>query len=79
MAHPDDPRDAPLEPRVEDQAEVHTKFLDRFSSNEDLLAYIQTPVGRRFLESGPAPVADDVRPVGAPFSRILFRSRPEWF
>ena len=53
------------------QAEVHTKLLDRFSSNEDLLAYIQTPVGRRFLESGPAPVADDVRPVGAPFSRIL--------
>ena len=53
------------------QAEVHTKLLDRFSSNEDLLAYIQTPVGRRFLESGPAPVSDDVRPVGAPFSRIL--------
>lgn len=53
------------------QAEVHTKLLDRFSSNEDLLAYIQTPVGRRFLESGPAPVAEDVRPVGAPFSRIL--------
>jgi hypothetical protein len=53
------------------QAEVHTKLLDRFSSNEDLLAYIQTPVGRRFLESGPAPVPEDVRPVGAPFSRIL--------
>ena len=53
------------------QAEVHTKLLDRFSTNEDLLAYIQTPVGRRFLESGPAPVPEDVRPVGAPFSRIL--------
>ena len=53
------------------QAEVHTKLLDRFTSSEELLAYIQTPVGRRFLESGPAPVAEDVRPVGAPFSRIL--------
>jgi hypothetical protein len=53
------------------QAEVHTKLLDRFSNNEDLLAYIQTPVGRRFLESGPAPMPDDGRPIGAPFSRIL--------
>ena len=53
------------------QAEVHTKLLDRFSSNEDLLAYIQTPVGRRFLESGPAPLPEDARPIGAPFSRIL--------
>jgi len=53
------------------QAEIHTKLLDRFSNNEDLLAYIQTPVGRRFLESGPAPLPDDGRPVGAPFSRIL--------
>lgn len=53
------------------QSEVHTKLLDRFSNNEDLLAYIQTPVGRRFLESGPTPMPDDARPIGAPFSRIL--------
>jgi hypothetical protein len=53
------------------QSEVHTKLLDRFSNNEDLLAYIQTPVGRRFLESGPTPMPDDGRPIGAPFSRIL--------
>ena len=53
------------------QADVHTKLLERFSSNEDLLAYIQTPVGRRFLESGPAPLPEDARPIGAPLSRIL--------
>jgi len=53
------------------QSEVHTKLLDRFSNNEDLLAYIQTPVGRRFLESGPTPMPEDARPIGAPFSRIL--------
>jgi hypothetical protein len=53
------------------QVEVHTKLLDRFTNNEDLLAYIQTPVGRRFLESGPAPLPGDSRPLGAPFSRIL--------
>lgn len=56
-------------------AEVHTKLLDRFTGNEDLLAYIQTPVGRRFLESGPAPLAEDARPIGAPFSRILLSTQ----
>ena len=35
------------------QSEVHTKLLDRLTNNEDLIAYIQTPAGRRFLESGP--------------------------
>lgn len=54
------------------QFDVHTKLLDRFTTNEELLAYIQTPVGRRFLESGPAPLAGEPRPVGAPFSRILW-------
>ena len=53
------------------QAEVHTKLLDRFTSNEELLAYIQTPVGRRFLESAPIQVHDEARPLGAPLSRIL--------
>ena len=52
------------------QAEVHTKLLDRFASNEDLLAYIQTPVGR-VPGVGPAPLPEDARPIGAPFSRIL--------
>lgn len=54
------------------QSDVHTKLLDRFTSNEDLLAYIQTPVGRRFLESAPLPVEAPARPVGAPFTRILW-------
>jgi hypothetical protein len=56
------------------QSEVHTKLMDRFTANEDLLAYIQTPVGRRFLESGPLPVEapSQARPVGAPYMRILW-------
>jgi hypothetical protein len=53
-------------------ADVHTRLLERFSSNEDLLAYIQTPVGRRFLEAGPAPLADEPRSLSAPISRILW-------
>ncbi len=54
------------------QTDVHTKLLDRFSSNEDLLAYIQTTAGRRFLESAPIPLHDETRPLGAPFARILW-------
>ena len=55
------------------QTEVHTKILDRMQSNEDLLAYIQTPAGQRFLQAGPSPVDEPAtRTVGAPLSRILW-------
>jgi hypothetical protein len=54
------------------QTEVHTKLLDRFSSNEDLMAYMQTPPGRRFLESAPLPVEGPARAMAAPLSRILW-------
>jgi hypothetical protein len=54
------------------QTEVHTKILDRFTSNEDLMAYMQTPAGRRFLESAPLPIEGPARSVGAPVSRILW-------
>lgn len=53
------------------QTDVHNKLLDRFTSNEDLLAYIQTPAGRRFLESAPIPV-ESPRSIGAPLGRILW-------
>lgn len=52
--------------------EVHNKLLDRFSSNDDLMAYMQTPAGRRFLESAPVSLDAPARPVGAPLSRILW-------
>ena len=57
------------------QTEVHSKILDRLQSNEDLLAYIQTPAGQRFLESGPSPQQEPgpgPRIVSAPFGRILW-------
>lgn len=56
------------------QTDVHTKILDRFSSNEDLLAYIQTPAGRKFLESTPISV-DAPRALSAPISRILWSAQ----
>ena len=54
------------------QYDVHSKLLDRFTTNEDLLAYMQTPAGRRFLESAPIRMPDEPRSMTAPFSRILW-------
>ena len=51
--------------------EVHNKLLDRFTANEDLLAYMQTAAGRGFLESAPLSLDAPARPMGAPLSRIL--------
>lgn len=53
------------------QYEVHSKLLDRFTSNEDLLAYMQTAAGRRFLEAAPVRLPEEPRTMTAPFSRIL--------
>jgi hypothetical protein len=54
------------------QTETHSKLLDRLTSNEDVLAYIQTPAAQHFLES--APISFDSRPrvIGAPIGRILW-------
>ncbi len=54
------------------QTEVHSKLLDRFTSNEELLAYIQTPGGRRFLESAPISLESGPRPMSAPVGRIFW-------
>ena len=58
------------------QTDAHTKIVDRLSSNEDLLAYMQSATGQRFLSASlGVPSAADVAPpqvVGAPFNRILW-------
>jgi hypothetical protein len=54
------------------QAEVHGKLMDRFSSNDELMAYVQTASGQRFLESGPSPLEEEPRALAAPVSRILW-------
>lgn len=56
------------------QVEVHQKLFDRLASNDDLMHYIQTPAGQRFLEASPAPtdVSPAARTVSAPINRILW-------
>jgi hypothetical protein len=54
------------------QTDVHTKLLDRFTANDDLLAYIQSPAGSKFLQSSPITLDAGPRAVGAPLGRILW-------
>jgi hypothetical protein len=54
------------------QTNVHTKLLDRFTSNEDLLAYMRSPAGDRFLQSSPIALDAAPRSLGAPVGRILW-------
>lgn len=54
------------------QTDVHTKLLDRFTSNEDLMAYIQSPAGAKFLQSTPILLDAGPRTVAAPLGRILW-------
>jgi len=57
------------------QGDAHAKIFDRLSSNnEDLLAYIQSPAGQKFLESAPLAV-EGARSIGAPVGRILFAAQ----
>src|SRR5690349_3764952 len=38
---------------IRNQTEIHSKMMDRLTTSEDLLAYIQSPAGKRFLETAP--------------------------
>ena len=53
------------------QEDLHSRLLGRFTSNEDLLAYLQTPAGRRVVESS-ALVDGGSQIIGAPLARILW-------
>jgi hypothetical protein len=57
------------------QTDAHNKIVDRLASNEDLLAYVQSPAGQRFLNASglaPAPLERASMPVTAPVNRILW-------
>lgn len=59
------------------QAEVHNKVIDRLASNEEMLAYVQSPAGAGFLKSGPAISLNGgaARMHGAPYNRILWSAQ----
>jgi hypothetical protein len=55
------------------QVEMHSKLVDRLTSNEDLLAYLQSPAGQRATMSTSHSAVDiAARAVTAPVNRILW-------
>jgi hypothetical protein len=55
------------------QTDAHSKLLDRLTSNDDLLAYMQSAAGRQFLEATPLPLAATPKAsISAPVNRILW-------
>lgn len=58
------------------QSEVHNKILDRFGTSEELLEYIKTPAGTKFLESAPIPLHSDKpaksNPLSSPLTRMVW-------
>lgn len=54
------------------QTEVHTKILDRFGSSEELLSYMKTDAGTKFLESAPIPLRSEPATQNAPLTRIMW-------
>jgi hypothetical protein len=55
------------------QSELNTKLIDRFSSSEELLAYLQSPAGKALIEPAVVPqAAPRPMPMNAPLSRIFW-------
>jgi hypothetical protein len=54
------------------QADVHTKLMERMTSNDELLAYVQSPAGRRFLEATPVRPDTDSPSFSAPIGSIIW-------
>jgi hypothetical protein len=56
------------------QTEVHNKILDRFGTSAELLEYVKSSAGSRFLESAPIPVRSESSPraQSAPLGRVLW-------
>ena len=55
------------------QTELNTKLIDRFSSSDELLAYLQSPAGKTLIEPAVVPQAGPrPMPMNAPLSRIFW-------
>ncbi len=59
---------------VKVQTDMHTKLLDRFASSQDVIAYMESDAGKRFLESP----RFDIQPkqsAAFPYGRILWSAQ----
>lgn len=53
------------------QSDVHGKLIDRFATNQELLGYMETDAGRRFLEAAPIVTQPDSRRMPNLVSRMV--------
>jgi|SRR5581483_10408656 len=53
------------------QSEVHAKLIDRFATNQELLGYMETDAGRRFLEASPIVTEAETRKMPNLVSRMI--------
>lgn len=53
------------------QSEVHGRLIEKFSSSQELAAYMQTDAGRRFLEAAPIPLHTESPRIPNAVSRVL--------
>jgi len=54
------------------QTDVHGKMIDRFGTSQELLTYMETEAGKRFLEASPIAVGFEHQPpVPSPVARVL--------
>ena len=53
------------------QSEVHNKILDRFGTAQELIDYVRSPAGAKFLESAPIAVRAEEPERATPGSRLL--------
>lgn len=53
------------------QSEVHGKLIDRFATNQELLGYMETDAGKRFLEAAPIVTETDSRRMPNLVSRLI--------
>lgn len=56
------------------QSEMHAKLLERFTSSEDLRAYMESPAGQSFLKASPLSTESvgSTASTAAPYGRILW-------
>jgi hypothetical protein len=54
------------------QSEAHSRLMERMTTNEDLLAYLNSPAGKRFFESSWVPVDATPAPASVPAGRIIW-------
>lgn len=56
------------------QTETHNKLLERMASSQELLAYMESEAGKRFLESTPFEI-ERAQSSGFPYGRILWSAQ----